>query len=129
MNKHFVKDKEVKDLSNLKFYFPTFPFKKYQPTMQEVFDWIEKKHGLVHRRTPTYWNKGDNRNGHYEVLIYDLKDIQTKGTKEHKFNDIGFQLYFIYEKDIMVDKLFSTSYKADYAALKEMIRILKERKK
>ena len=128
MTKYFLKEKEIKDLKELGFSVQKFFFKQTAPLLQQAFDFIEKKYGLVHFKKPTYWYKNDRRNGHYEVFIFDLRDVRHRGTKAHNFNDVGFQIHFVYEKDTIIDKLFTTSQAADYGALKEMIRILKERK-
>lgn len=156
MNNYFLKSKESKELKALGFSEECFKFYKKSggkeilsqlylcsntgimshtsgfistaPTYDIVFDWFEKKHGLVYRRTPTYWCKDDTRNGQYEVLVMDLKDMDHKGTKEFKFKDVGYQIHFI-EEETGVDKLFKTVHQANLACVKKMIEIIKERKK
>lgn len=102
------------------------------PLYQQAFDWFEKKHKLIHRRSPVYYSKKDIRNGRYDAIIIDLVNIDHVGTKALKFEDVGYAFEFIEsidEDEEDYSKMhFKTSRAADKACLKRMIQIVKERK-
>jgi len=97
------------------------------PTQEELSDWLKYEHGIHVSTKPTYWNKGDERNGQYEAMYYDLNDLEEEGTELFDFNDVGYATKYVRDDqdDPSSDTLFENHYRATEAVLNLALSNLK----
>lgn len=57
--------------------------------------WLREEHNIAIIIIPCYWGEFDTRNGMWEVKLYFLDNVEHKGTKEHDYNDVGYETKFL----------------------------------